>query len=54
MVNKVTLIGRAGKDPETKHFDNGGAISNFTMVTNKSWKDKVCDRDWETIQLRPT
>jgi single-strand DNA-binding protein len=40
MYNSVTLAGNLGKDPETKTFDNGGSITNATMATSESWKDK--------------
>ncbi len=47
MVNKVFLIGRLGKDPVIKHFDNGGAIAEFSLATNESYKDK--DGNWKDI-----
>ena len=47
MVNKVFLIGRLGKDPVVKHFDNGGAIAEFSLATNESYKDK--DGNWKDI-----
>jgi len=40
MVNKVILIGRVGKDPESKTFDNGNTLANFTLATSEHWKDK--------------
>lgn len=39
-VNKVILIGNLGKDPETKTFPSGGSITNATLATSESWKDK--------------
>lgn len=39
-VNKVILIGRAGKDPETRYMTNGDAVANLTMATSETWKDK--------------
>ncbi len=47
MVNKVFLIGRLGKDPVIKHFDNGGAIAEFSLATNESYKDR--DGNWKDI-----
>ena len=47
MVNKVFLIGRLGKDPVVKHFENGGAIAEFSLATNESYKDK--DGNWKDI-----
>lgn len=39
-VNKVTLIGNLGKDPETRYSPNGGAICNVRLATTRNWKDK--------------
>jgi single-strand DNA-binding protein len=39
-VNKVILIGRLGKDPEIRTFENGGMIANFTMATSETYKDR--------------
>ncbi len=39
-VNKVILVGRVGKDPEFKRFENGGEIANFSLATSESWRDK--------------
>ena len=47
MVNKVTLIGRLGKDPEVRTLDNGTSIAKFSLATNESYKDK--SGEWQTI-----
>ena len=39
-VNKVTILGNVGKDPETRFLPNGGAVTNLTIATSESWKDK--------------
>lgn len=39
-VNKVILIGQLGQDPEVKYMPTGGAVTNFSMATSESWKDK--------------
>jgi single-strand DNA-binding protein len=39
-VNKVILVGNLGKDPETRYMPNGKAVTNFTVATSESWKDK--------------
>jgi len=39
-VNKVILIGNLGKDPETRYLPSGGAVTNATLATSESWKDK--------------
>ena len=39
-LNKVTLIGNLGKDPEIRSFQNGGRAAHFSIATSESWKDK--------------
>jgi single-strand DNA-binding protein len=39
-INKVILIGNLGQDPEVKYMPNGGAVTNVTIATSESWKDK--------------
>lgn len=39
-INKVILIGNLGTDPETRYMPSGGAVTNVTVATNESWKDK--------------
>ena len=39
-INKVILIGNLGKDPETRYMPSGGAVTNVTVATSESWKDK--------------
>jgi len=39
-VNKVILLGNLGKDAETKYTPSGTAVSNFTLATNRRWKDQ--------------
>lgn len=46
--NKVTLIGRVGKDPEVKQFDNGGSITSFPFATSETYKDKQGERKEDT------
>jgi single-strand DNA-binding protein len=40
-INKVILIGNLGKDPETRYSADGAAITNITLATTDSWKDKA-------------
>lgn len=47
MVNKVTLIGYLGADPEVRTLDNGATVGRFSLATNESYKDK--DDNWQTI-----
>jgi len=40
MLNKVTLIGNVGKEPEIRTLNNGGRMANLSLATTESWKDK--------------
>ncbi len=55
MVNKAILIGRLGKDPEIRRFDNNSAVCNFTMATSESYVDKEGNRqeqtEWHNIAI---
>jgi single-strand DNA-binding protein len=39
-VNKVILVGNLGRDPETRYMPDGGAVTNVSIATTESWKDK--------------
>lgn len=39
-VNKVILIGNLGKDPEVRYMPSGAAVTNVTLATSETWKDK--------------
>lgn len=39
-VNKVILVGNLGNDPETRYMPSGGAVTNITVATSETWKDK--------------
>lgn len=39
-LNRVTLIGNLGSDPESRSLGNGNSVVNFRMATSESWKDK--------------
>lgn len=39
-VNKVILVGNMGQDPETRYLPSGGAVTNITLATSETWKDK--------------
>lgn len=40
-INKVILVGNLGTDPEVKYMPSGGAVTNFSLATTDSWKDKT-------------
>lgn len=47
MINKVTLIGNLGADPEVRHLENGVTVARFSLATNESYKDK--DGNFQTL-----
>lgn len=54
MINKVILLGRVGKDPEIRRFENGSVIGNFTLATSERNKDRqtgemVEKTEWHSI-----
>ena len=47
-VNKVILVGRLGRDPETRYTGGGQAVANFSVATDESYKDKSGERQKRT------
>lgn len=45
MINKVTLIGHLGGDPEIRTLENGSTVGRFSLATNESYKDK--EGNWQ-------
>lgn len=55
-LNKATIIGHLGADPEVKSFQNGGRIANLRVATSESWKDKATGErkertEWHTVTI---
>ena len=54
-VNKVILVGRAGKDPEVRNFENGSIVANFNIATSEKYKNKagetVEQTEWHRLEL---
>lgn len=54
-INKVTLIGNLGKDPETKTIDEKFVVTKFTLATTESYKDEKGEKhsltEWHNIVL---
>ena len=55
-VNKVILLGHLGKDAETRFTPQGTAVTNFTLATNRRWKDQQTgdwkeETDWHNVVL---
>ncbi|MDN5752969.1 MAG: single-stranded DNA-binding protein [Nitrosospira sp.] len=53
-INKVILIGNLGKDPETRYLTNGDAVTNITLATTETWKDKNGEKQEKTEWHRVT
>jgi single-strand DNA-binding protein len=49
-VNKVILVGNLGKDPETRYAPSGDAITNITIATSDTWKDKATGEKKEATE----
>jgi single-strand DNA-binding protein len=55
-VNKVILVGNVGKEPETRTFNNGGKVCNFSLATSETWRDKQSGEkrdktEWHNIAI---
>ena len=55
-LNKVTLIGNLGADPEVRTFNNGGKVCNLRIATSERWRDKNTGEnrektEWHTVAI---
>ena len=56
-VNKAIILGRVGKDPESRYFNDGTAVCNVSIATSESWKDKATGErkestEWHNVTFR--
>jgi single-strand DNA-binding protein len=49
-INKVTIVGNLGNDPEVKYMPSGGAVANISVATSESWKDKQTGQPQERTE----
>lgn len=49
-VNRVTILGNIGNDPEVKYTASGSAIANLTVATSESWNDKATGEKREAVE----
>lgn len=49
-LNKVEIIGRLGNDPETKYMPSGDAVTNVSIATSETWKDKTSGERMEKTE----
>ncbi len=47
MINRVTLIGNLGTDPQIRHLESGAVVASFPVATNENYRDK--SGEWQTI-----
>ena len=47
-VNRAILVGRLGRDPETRYTSGGQAVCNFTLATDETYKDRNGERQKRT------
>lgn len=54
-VNKATILGNVGQDPEVKVFDNGNKVANFSIATTENWKNKDGEKqsatEWHRVSV---
>ncbi|CAN1210382.1 single-stranded DNA-binding protein [Tumidithrix helvetica PCC 7403] len=50
-LNKVNLVGRAGRDPEVKYFESGKVVCNFTLAVNRRTSNRDEPPDWFDLEL---
>ena len=54
-VNKVTLVGNLGADPEARSLNSGGEVVNMRVATSESWKDRDGNRqertEWHNVVI---
>ncbi len=48
MINKAILLGNLGRDPESRSTQTGMPVTNFSIATNRRWKDKEGNRQEQT------
>ncbi len=48
-VNSITLVGRAGRDPEVRYFESGTMVANLTLAVNRRSRDE--EPDWFNLEI---
>jgi single-strand DNA-binding protein len=48
-VNSITLVGRAGRDPEVRYFESGSVVANLTLAVNRRSRDD--EPDWFNLEI---
>ena len=50
-LNCISLVGRAGRDPELRFFESGSAVANLTLAVNKASSNRDEEPDWFNVEI---
>ena len=50
-INTITLVGRAGRDPELRFFESGTSVANLTMAVDKASSNREEEPDWFSLEI---
>ena len=48
-INSISLVGRAGRDPDVKYFESGSIVANFTLAVNRRSRNE--EPDWFNLEI---
>ncbi len=48
-INSISLVGRAGRDPDVRYFESGSVVANLTMAVNRKSRDD--EPDWFNLEI---
>ena len=48
-INSISLVGRAGRDPEVRYFESGSIVANFAIAVNR--RNKQDEPDWFNLEI---
>ncbi len=52
MFQKITVVGRLGRDPEMRYLPSGDPVTSFSVATDRAWNDKSGQKQKETTWFR--
>ncbi len=52
MFQKITVVGRLGRDPEMRYLPSGDPVTSFSVATDRAWNDKNGQKQKETTWFR--
>ena len=48
-INTISLVGRAGREPDVRYFESGSTVANFTLAVNRQSRDD--EPDWFNLEI---